>query len=348
MDYYYLFPLLPILFCIIVQLWWFSALEYVGGVAGVGSLLAVFFGVRLDLWRRQRERLQKEQQETVEFVQKEIHKVYQGGRIMDPSGRVFAKYCNLFEVTAQPMDVDAFTEKLGKLQRGPRTIGLRLPGLLQKLKIDMTYHSNAIEGNPITYNETKIILSGFVGPRRRSLRHVHDIVGHGTAWEQVQQWAAVGPTTVSMDQVKQVHELVLFGSPDGGVFRKDGEIAVLTRTKVLLAMPEETEALVQRLLDWLSSNSDAHPFFLAVTFHCIFARIHPFRDGNGRTARLVSNWILMQHGYPPIVVPVGDRKQYMESLLQWDQGDPGPFCRLMANLLHKSFDLYFSSLRIES
>ena len=241
MDYYYLFPLLLILFCILVLLWWFSALEYVGGVAGVGSLLAVFFGVRLDLWRRQRERLQKEQQETVEFVQQEIHKVYQGGRIMDPSGKVFAKYCHLFEVTAQPMDVDALTEKLGKLQRGPRTIGLRRPGLLQKLKIDMTYHSNAIEGNPITYNETKIILSGFVGPRRRSLRHVHDIVGHGTAWEQVQQWAAVGPTTVSMDQVKQVHELVLFGSPDGGVFRKDGEIAVLTRTKVLLAMPEETE-----------------------------------------------------------------------------------------------------------
>ena len=347
MDYF--LPLFLIVCSFIAILWWFSALEYVGGVAGVGTFLAVFFGVRIDWLRRQREKLRKEHKETVEFIQNEITRVYNGR--MDPSGRIFANYCRLFEVraTAQDVDVGAFHEKQMKLQAGRRAAGLRIPGLLKKLNIDMTYNSNAIEGNPISYRETKIILAGFVGPRRRSVRHVHDIIGHGAAFEEVQRLAAIlGNSQVSIDQVKKVHELVMFGSKDGGVFRKEGEIAVITATKVLLAMPDETEALVRRLLTWLSNNSDVHPFVLAVTFHYIFVRIHPFRDGNGRTARLLSNLILMQNGYPPIVVPLGAKEQYMASLQQWNKGDPGPFSLLMANLLHKSFDLYFSSLRIQN
>ena len=185
MDYF--LPLFLIVCSFIALLWWFSALEYVGGAAGVGSFLAVFFGVRIDWLRRQREKLRKEHEETVEFIQNEITKVYKGR--MDPSGRIFANYCKLFEVraTAQDMDVGAFNEKLLKLQVGRRAAGLRLPDLLKKLNIDMTYNSNAIEGNPISYKETKIILAGFVGPRRRSVRHVHDIIGHSTAFEEIQR-----------------------------------------------------------------------------------------------------------------------------------------------------------------
>ncbi|CAB9528352.1 monophosphate-protein transferase FICD homolog [Seminavis robusta] len=320
--------------------------DYVGGVAGVGTCLAAFFGLRVDWLRRQREKLRKQHEETVEYIQNEITKVYNG--TIDPFGRILSNYCKLFELraTAHDKDVDAFNQKLMKLGVGRRAAGLRMPDLLMKLKIDMTYNSNAIEGNPISYTETAIILSGFVGPRRRSIRDVHDIVGHAAAFDEVQKSAAVGNSQISIDEVKLVHRLVLFGSEDGGVFQKEEEIAVITATKVLLAMPDETEALVQRLLIWLSKNSNVHPFVLAVTFHYIFVRIHPFRDGNGRTARLLSNLVLMQHGYPLIVVPLGAKTQYMTSLRQWNKGDPGPFTSLMANLLHKSFDLYFSSLKI--
>jgi hypothetical protein len=344
MDYF--LPLLFLIFFVILILWWFSALEYIGGRAGVVSFLAVFFGIRIDLLRSQRLRLRKLHEDTVQFVQNEIDEVYQGK--MDPTGRIFATYCNLFGITAsvQELDVDAFNANLLRLQAGRRRAGLRIPDLLQKLKIDMTFNSNAIEGNPISLRETTLILAGFVGPKRRSTRDVCDIIGHGVAFEEVLKLASHGNLPISMDQVKQVHQLILLGSNDGCVLRKEGEIAMISGTKVLLAMPDETEALLQQLLDWVSRKSDLHPFTLAVSFHYIFVRIHPFRDGNGRTARLLSNLILMQFGYPPIIVPWREKKHYMESIRQWDKGDPRSFTLLMANLLHKSFDLYFSCLRV--
>ena len=82
-----------------------------------------------------------------------------------------------------------------------------------------------------------------------------------------------------------------------------------------------------------------------MTFHYIF---HPFRDGNWGTATLYSNFILMHHGYRPFVLPLVERKQYMASPWHSDSGDSSPFSLPMANLLHKSFNLYFSSLRIQS
>jgi Fic family protein len=65
-----------------------------------------------------------------------------------------------------------------------------MPHLLKRLDIEMAYNSNAIEGNPITLKETKLILSGFVAGRRKSLRHVYDIVGHSAAFQHVQTMAA--------------------------------------------------------------------------------------------------------------------------------------------------------------
>jgi Fic family protein len=115
-----------------------------------------------------------------------------------------------------------------------------------------------------------------VGPKRRSTRHVCDIIGHGVAFGEVLKLASYENLNISMDHVKQVHTLVLLGSIDGGVFRKEGDLAIISGTKVLLAMPDETDALVQQFLDWISSNTDLHPFVLAVSYHYIFVRIHPF------------------------------------------------------------------------
>jgi Fic family protein len=89
-----------------------------------------------------------------------------------------------------------------------------------------------------------------------------------------------------------------------------------------------------------------HPFLLAVNFHYMFVRIHPFRDGNGRTARLLSNFFLLQHGFPPIIVPVKQKERYMDSLRKWNIGDSQPFAAHMAELLQESFNLYFSLLKI--
>jgi hypothetical protein len=101
---HYVLVLVLFIFFVTLVLWWFFVLEYVGGMAGVASFLAMFFGIRIDFFRRQRVRFRELLEETVQFVQNEIDVVYHGK--MDSSGRIFASYCNLFGLTAAAMDVD--------------------------------------------------------------------------------------------------------------------------------------------------------------------------------------------------------------------------------------------------
>jgi Fic family protein len=76
------------------------------------------------------------------------------------------------------------------------------------------------------------------------------------------------------------------------------------------------------LLDWWNKNKKIyrHPLALATDFHQRFEHIHPFEDGNGRTGRLLFNWILMQFGYPPILFLYQNRRTYFNALNHADEG----------------------------
>lgn len=346
MNYDWFLPLLLFVCVAFAALWLYSSLDIVGGWRGVVTFLCLLFGIRIDLLRRQREKAAVQYKETVEWVENEVKVVYRG--ISDPSGEIFAKYSNLFEMAASARQekLVAFESKLEKLSSRRPVSGLRMPDLLKRLDIDMAYNSNAIEGNPISLSETTLILAGFVGGRRKSLRHVNDIVGHHKAFDEVKDMVA-RRLQLSMEQILALHQLVLYDSDDGGVLRSGEEIALVSGKKVLFAMPNETENLVKKLLAWTSHKSGTmHPFLLAVTFHCIFVRIHPFRDGNGRTARLLSNFILMRAGYPLIIVPFKRRASYMAALDEWDKGNTENFTSFMGSCLDDSFDQYFSALNI--
>eukprot|EP00523_Entomoneis_sp_CCMP467_P009697 CAMPEP_0168725030 /NCGR_PEP_ID=MMETSP0724-20121128/3939_1 /TAXON_ID=265536 /ORGANISM="Amphiprora sp., Strain CCMP467" /LENGTH=351 /DNA_ID=CAMNT_0008771793 /DNA_START=21 /DNA_END=1076 /DNA_ORIENTATION=+ len=348
MNYDWFLPLLVFVGVAFAALWLYSSLDIVGGWTGVVTFVLLLFGIRIDLLRRQREERDALFRETVDWVENEVRVVYKGKS--DPSGHVFMKYSYLFERAANCDEemLNAFDRKLKKLSARRPVSSLRMPDLLKRLDIDMAYNSNAIEGNPISLSETTLILSGFVGGRRKSLRHVHDVLGHHKAFDEVKAMVARGTgTSLSIEQLLKLHKLVLYESDDGGVLRSGQEVAMVTGKKVLFAMPDETENLVKKLLAWTSKKGGTvHPFLLAVAVQYIFVRIHPFRDGNGRTARLLSNFILMQAGYPVIIVPFKKRASYMAALDEWDKGNTGNFTSFMADCLDHSFDQYFAVLNI--
>ncbi|WP_262507194.1 Fic family protein, partial [Sphingobacterium sp. IITKGP-BTPF85] len=85
------------------------------------------------------------------------------------------------------------------------------------------------------------------------------------------------------------------------------------------ATPEETPAKMHDLITWYRSQSekdDVNALILAAEFHYRFIRIHPFDDGNGRTARILMNFILMKFGYPPVIIKTDDKKNYFSALQQ--------------------------------
>lgn len=286
--------------------------------------------------------------EVSEWVIAETNKIYSGS-----GGEIFASYAKLFTTLANLED-DA---KLGELTRKKDKLVTYKPfdqkavsKITKALGDDMTFNSNAIEGNKITARETTIILAGFVMPRfRRKVTQTEffEIIGHDKALKEIVRMVNYDEP-LTLEHLLTLHKLILHTSDDGGILRSGQELALISGVKVLLAPPTEVEGLVNQFLEWLaeSTRSDMHPFLLAVTCHSIFVRIHPFRDGNGRMARLLMNFVLLRANYPALVVLNSKRNQYMDAIHQWQNGDPQTLTKFMFTMLNTSFDKYFAALGV--
>lgn len=342
----------------------YSLLDAKGWVAVVVSFCGLIYVQRQDVRRAKKQegaeiqkklhdfqKAQQERKEMTEWWTKEKARVYSNGG-SDPTGETFIKYTSLFDLTASITDrgiLDELTSKNEEIMRLRQENGLKLKELYEKLNIEMTYNSNAIEGNRISRSETIMILSGLIGGEGKTLREMEDIVGHAKAFQKVRDLVATknSASTISIRDILNIHELVLQNHPAGGTYRGEEEFVTVGNRKVLLAMPDEIEALMTKLVTWIRERQDTdyHPLVLATIVHYAFVRIHPFLDGNGRTARLLSNLILMRRGYPPIIIPVEKTETYRGALAAWDGGDPAPLTTFMTDLLKQMFSLYEKELR---
>ena len=99
---------------------------------------------------------------------------------------------------------------------------------------------------------------------------------------------------------------------------------------------------MRRFLDWLNDpeNMLLHPVRFAALAHYKLVYIHPFTDGNGRTSRLLMNWILMQNGFPPVIIRKQDRLSYYQHLVTANDGDIRPFVRFIAKCTARTLEAY--------
>ncbi len=107
--------------------------------------------------------------------------------------------------------------------------------------------------------------------------------------------------------------------------------------------PVQVKPLMYEFVEWLNSNqllTEAHPIQIAALAHYKFVYIHPFYDGNGRTARLLMNLILMKSGYPPVIIKKEDRLDYYEYLEMANKGDVKPFIRFIARSAKRTLEEY--------
>jgi hypothetical protein len=216
------------------------------------------------------------------------------------SGGVFVSYAELFTTLAN-MEDDA---KLVELTRKKdKLVTLRpfdqkaFSKVTKALGDGMTFNSNAIEGNKITARETTTTLAGMLIFRFRKKvtpTEFYEIIGHDKALKEIVRMVNFDEH-LTVEHLLALHKLILYNSDDGGVLRSGQELAIISGVKVLLAPPTEVEDLVNQFLKGLaeSSRSDMHPFLLAVSCHSVFVRIHSFRDGNGRMARLLMHFVLL-------------------------------------------------------
>lgn len=208
--------------------------------------------------------------------------------------------------------------------------------------VEWTYNSNAIEGNTLTLLETKLVLEQGLTIGGKKLREHFEVINHAEAIAYIQE-------LLRQDQelteyvVKSIHHLVLKNIADDAGRYRMVNVRISGSQHVPLhytVVPEKMEELMK----WYENQQGLmHPVLLAAEFHFRFVFIHPFSDGNGRTARLLMNLILMKHGYPPAIVKAADaaRMRYYETLEEASvQGQLEPFIQLIMGCVADSLQAY--------
>ena len=221
---------------------------------------------------------------------------------------------------------------------------LTLKEVFMNFIVEFAYNTTSLEGNTITLNETYDLFFERRTPKDRDPRELYDVENTRDVF-----FSLLGKKEdLSHDFMESVHK--------GLMERIDTRIGYRTRdVRVFRASFKPTPAPfvradMENLLKWYNSVKDKlHPLILASVFHHKFEKIHPFMDGNGRTGRMLLNYILMQREYPPIVITRASRRKYLNMLDRANKAKPlshekehyKPLVEFMSDGLLKKYWLIF-------
>ncbi|HWD89363.1 MAG TPA: Fic family protein [Mucilaginibacter sp.] len=260
-------------------------------------------------------------------------------------------------------EVDALKKQVDGARPLPKDVEDRV---MQKLRLEWNYNSNAIEGNKLNYGETTALLMHGITAKGKPLKDHLDIQGHNDAINFLLSIIKEDRPFTEAD-IRQLHEITLVESyivtaqaDDGksttkqiklGAYKTSpNHVKTITGETHYYALPEETPAKMQELMEWYNeiiNDKSVHPIVIASLYHHRFTEIHPFDDGNGRVARLLMNLILMKSGYPPVVVKMDDRQNYYALLSRADVGEGFPFIEYIAERLQTSLRIYIKGIKGE-
>ncbi|KAF0134427.1 MAG: hypothetical protein FD145_652 [Candidatus Saganbacteria bacterium] len=223
-----------------------------------------------------------------------------------------------------------------------------LDKLTEYLNLEWTYNSNAIEGNTMTRQETMLILKEGLTISGKSMREHLEVTNHKNAIDYVGEiLTKVEPVT--KDDIKKIHTLILEGIDNryAGKYR-DVEVYISGST-YRPPRPDKLTDLMGQFSLWLverQDKKDFHPVKFAAQAHFKLVDIHPFVDGNGRTARLLMNLILMKYGYPVAIFECEaiKRSSYYSALDIGHKGDLVNFEIMVAQYVNATADKYLESI----
>jgi Fic family protein len=201
--------------------------------------------------------------------------------------------------------IDALKDEL---ERHRRLTAGEQKRVREEFLVDYTFNSNAMDGNVLNLQETALVLEGMVVDHKPLKDHL-EVVGHRDAFAHVQK-LVLRKEPLTEKIIKDIHSLVLIDRPnDKGLYRK-----IPIRILGAYCEPPEPLFVPNQMEQLLAEYAEPkrHPLESAALFHLDFEGIHPFVDGNGRTGRLLLNYMLMQDDYPPINIEILDRKRYYD------------------------------------
>ena len=215
--------------------------------------------------------------------------------------------------------------------------------LVDDFRLRFTHETTAIEGNTLTLRETQAVLEEGITVHGKSLREHLEVINANESLDFLES-AIKTNEQVTERLMMRFHEILMKGilKEEVGMYRR-----IPVYIKGAKHVPPnwiKIPKLMQEFETWLRDSNDLHPVVLAAKAHIRLARIHPFVDGNGRTCRLLVNYILMQHGYPPALFSSDKRDEYMKALDEVEDGNEDEFIQVTSQAVEWTMDRYLRLL----
>lgn len=241
---------------------------------------------------------------------------------------------------------DLLDKKLAKLNSLRPISKLMLQKLREKFEVEMTYNSNAIEGNSLTLKETFWIVQEGLTIKGRPLKDILEAKSHKDALDFLYDLIDHSKrNTFSERTIKELHQLILqpIEAEYAGRYR-DIDVFI-SGSKHTPPRAFHIALEMKKFMRWLQAQKKKmHIVEFAAIAHHMFVNIHPFADGNGRTGRLLMNVFLMQHGFPLTIIQKNDRKQYYRVLQEADEGNYQPLVDFVGQAVLRSLNIYLDVL----
>jgi len=228
-------------------------------------------------------------------------------------------------------------KKLDSLRPLPKDAVKRI---IEDIRLRHTYHSDAIEGNTLTLQETKLVLEEGVTIGGKPLKDHIEARNDAEAFDLMIELVN-SKKKISQEIIQKIHEFVM-----KGILKTPGQYRTenvrITGAKI---RPPSYLKIVELMDNYIQSieKLKLQTIKKAAFIHHDIVRIHPFIDGNGRVARILTNFYLLKNGYCPIVIQKEDRKKYYNTLNKADKGDLSDFATFIARAVNESLQYYLSS-----
>ncbi len=242
--------------------------------------------------------------------------------------------------------VSLLHDRVSKLRETGRLSPEALKHIRKFFRIKNIHHSIAIEGSRLSYGETELVVEQGLTISGKPLRDSLEAKNLSHALDFFESLATRTDEPITMHDIRQIHQAIMKDTDreNAGKYRQ-GDVQITGsgfKPPPYLHVPGKLEVFEK----WVKSTSapgtslSVDPVILAAVAHSWFVYIHPFADGNGRTARILMNLILMRYGYPISIITRDDRQRYYDALEESQSSDLTPFISLLCDSVSESLDQY--------
>lgn len=243
------------------------------------------------------------------------------------------------------MNINELTKKKQKLDKYRPLPPDLVKNLEDWFKVELTYTSNAIEGNTLTRNETALVVEKGITVEGKTLTEHLEAINHAQAIELIKTLVGKKRQELYQQDILTIHGLILAKIDDINAGRYRNVSVRIAGANAVMPNPAKVPELMQGFEQWLHAANKDHPAKVAAEAHYRLVMIHPFIDGNGRTARLLMNLLLMQTGYPPALIRKEDRRRYINSIERGQLGGSlQDYYELVFEAVERSLDIYLEAL----